>query len=239
MRNTTNIFKEIADKISIKITDGSYSSEQKLPSEYDLAKEFNVSRLTIRKAIDLLINQNILVKQKGKGTYIMKQTNKFQSGKNGLLSFTESAKAYGKTSNASLIKFEKLTSVPEEVQENLQLIEEAVFHVKRLRFFDEDPMTIEEVFIKESLLDESALEKNLTGSIFKLIEEKSDISYSHQEIEAILATEELSHYLTVEQGQPLLLVHTTTYSATGQPILFDKSYYRADKYTFKNILHRN
>ncbi|MGX7025010.1 GntR family transcriptional regulator, LSA1692 subfamily [Vagococcus hydrophili] len=238
MRNTTNIFTEIANKINTKIKNGSYSIEQKLPSEYDLAKEFNVSRLTIRKAVDLLIKQNILIKQKGKGTYIMKQTDKFQSGKNGLLSFTESARAYGKTSKATLITFEKTTQLPEEVKENLQVQEEPVFHIKRLRFFDEDPMTIEEIFIKETLLDEATLEENITGSIFKLIEEKSDIAYSHQEIEAVLATDELSEFLAVEKGQPLLLVHTTTYSASGHPILFDKSYYRGDKYTFKNILHR-
>lgn len=60
-------FKQISAEIEKKIRDGLYVSAQKLPSEYDLAKEYNCSRLTIRKAIDDLIRKNILVKRHGKG----------------------------------------------------------------------------------------------------------------------------------------------------------------------------
>ena len=234
----SNVFEVVAEAIKTKINDGTYSQEQKLPSEYDLAKEFDVSRLTVRKAIDLLISQNLLVKQRGKGTYIMKQTDRFQSGQHGLLSFTESAAAFGKTSKSVIIEFEELTDVPNEVSEKLQITKETVFRIKRLRYFDEDPMTIEDIYIRSSFLPPHVSEANIQGSIFRLIEEKIDISYSHQEIEAILVTKDLSKHLEVEVGDPLLLVHTITYSASGTPILFDNSYYRADKYTFKNILHR-
>ncbi len=82
-------------KLKRKIRDGLYVSAQKLPSEYDLAKEYNCSRLTIRKAIDDLIRKNILVKRHGKGSYVMSQA-KIQSGRAGLQGFTEAAKAYGK-----------------------------------------------------------------------------------------------------------------------------------------------
>ena len=61
-------FKQISAEIEKKIRDGLYVSAQKLPSEYDLAKEYNCSRLTIRKAIDDLIRKNILVKRHGKGS---------------------------------------------------------------------------------------------------------------------------------------------------------------------------
>lgn len=233
-----NTFEIVASKIKNKIDDGTYSQKQKLPSEYDLAKEFDVSRLTVRKAIDLLISQNLLVKQRGKGTYIMKQTDRFQSGQNGLLSFTESARAFGKTSKSIVINFEIVTNLPDEVKKNLQIVDENVYRIKRLRYFDEDPMTIEEIFIRESFLPKNLTEKNIEGSIFNLISEQIDISYSHQEIEAVLVTKELSEHLKVPLGDPLLLVHTITYAASGIPILYDNSYYRADKYTFKNILHR-
>ena len=237
MKNST-VFENVAHAIAEKILDGSYSQEQKLPSEYDLAKEFNVSRLTVRKAIDLLISQNLVVKQRGKGTYIMKQSDKFQSGQNGLLSFTESAKAFGKTSKSVIIDFDTLSSVPKEITQKLQIKNEAVFHITRLRYFDDDPMTIEEIFINPDYLPENIKPDMLEGSLFKLIEEKIDISYSHQEIEAVLVTESLAEHLKVPIGDPVPLVHTITYSASGTPILFDNSYYRADKYTFKNTLHR-
>lgn len=88
-------FKQISAEIEKKIRNGLYVSAQKLPSEYDLAKEYNCSRLTIRKAIDDLIRKNILVKRHGKGSYVMSQA-KIQSGRAGLQGFTEAAKAYGK-----------------------------------------------------------------------------------------------------------------------------------------------
>lgn len=234
----TNIFEKVAQKIKSNIDDGTYSQKQKLPSEYDLAKEFNVSRLTVRKAIDLLISQNLLVKQKGKGTYIMNQTDKFQSGQNGLLSFTESAQAFGKTSKSTVIEFEIMTNISDEVKKKLQINDESLYHIKRLRYFDEDPMTIEEIFIRTAFLPQNITRKSIENSIFNLITKQIDISYSHQEIEAVLVTKELSDFLEVPIGDPLLLVHTITYSASGIPILYDNSYYRADKYTFKNILHR-
>ena len=234
----TNIFESVAKQIKNKIDDGSYSYEQKLPSEYDLAKEYDVSRLTIRKAIDLLISQNILVKHRGKGSYIMRQNDKFQSGQNGLLSFTESAKAFGKTSKSDIIEFQKLDAPTSQMKTILQINEEPVYKIRRLRYFDNDPMTLEEIIIRSSMLPKDFTEVDIQGSIFDLIEKQSDISYSHQEIEATLVTKEISEYLKIPVNEPLLLVHTITFSAAGIPILYDSSYYRADKYTIKNILHR-
>lgn len=234
-----NVFEQVAAEIKTKINEGAYSQEQKLPSEYDLAKEFDVSRLTIRKAIDSLISENLLIKQRGKGTYLMRQNDKFQSGQNGLLSFTESAIAYGKTSKSVIIEFNQSDEIPQEIASKLQLKKESIFHIKRLRYFDDEPMTIEDLYIRRSFLPKDLIEKDIEGSIFKLIETMIDIAYSHQEIEAVLVTDELSEFLKVPVGDPLLLVHTVTYSASGVPILLDDSYYRADKYTFKNILHRS
>lgn len=88
-------FQEIANKIEKRVTEVQYVSTQKLPSEYDLADEFQCSRLTVRKAIELLISQKVLVKEKGKGTYVMKRP-KIQSGAGGLQSFTETAQKQGK-----------------------------------------------------------------------------------------------------------------------------------------------
>lgn len=237
MAKKQSIFQEVAKQIQEKIDKGLYISSQRLPSEYDLAKEFGVSRLTVRKAIDELISRNILVKQKGKGTYVMTQQ-KVQSGRAGLQGFTEAAKSYGKTSKTEVISFEPLADVPDEVTRALQLDgQEEVYHLVRLRSFDNEPMTVEDLYIRSIYLPE-VTEKQLEGSLFTLIEKQIEIAYSHQEVEAILVTEELSPLLKVNVGEPLLMVHSITYSITATPILYDTSYYRADRYTFKNTLHR-
>ena len=110
------VFQDIAEKIAQRVNDGTYVTSQKLPSDYDLAEEFQCSRLTVRKAIDLLISQNILVKERGKGTYVMKQP-KIQSGSGGLQSFTETAKAQGKKTRTEVLQVEIVKEVPLKIRQ--------------------------------------------------------------------------------------------------------------------------
>lgn len=234
---TNKIYENVAQLILENINKQHYPSGTKLPSEYELADAFNVSRLTVRKAIDLLINQNILIKEKRRGTYVMAPHNKIQSGSSGLVSFTESARLHGKQSQTQVISFEVLSQLPDTISNALNQTTETTFHIKRLRSFDNEPMTVEDIYIKESFLPNLS-KQELEASLFEKIEQVIDISYSHQEIEATLMTKELMALLGGTLGDPVLLVHTVTYSASGTPILFDLSYYRADKYTFKNTLKR-
>lgn len=231
-------FEKVANEIEKRIQEGIYVRSQKLPSEYDLAKEFAVSRLTVRKAIDELIQKNILYKLKGKGTYVM-SPQKIQSGRSGLKGFTEAAKEYGKVSQTEVIAFHPIKKVPTMIQEALKLDETTtIYELVRRRNLDESPMTVEKIYLAKAYV-EGLTAQDFEGSLFKLLEEKVEIAYSHQEIEAILVTKELAELLNVAVGGPLLKVHSVTYTKDGMPILYDESYYRADKYTFKNTLLRN
>jgi GntR family transcriptional regulator len=238
MTKKLNVFEEVANKIEDKIKRGMYISSQRLPSEYDLANEFSTSRLTIRKAIDDLISRNILFKQKGNGTYVMAQP-KIQSGVSGLQSFTEAAKNYGKQTSTKVIKLEKAFRPDGNIAEILELdTDETVFHIVRLRYYDNVPMTVEELYIREAYLPKILDKSAVQDSIFQLIEKKIAIAYSHQEVEAFLVDERLSNYLEVSVGSPSLMIHSTVFSVTAMPILYDISYYRGDKYSLKNTLHR-
>lgn len=225
-------FEEVAGQVADRVRRGVYSTAQRLPSEYDLAKEFDVSRLTVRKAIDLLIRQQVLVKDPGKGTYVMATPEKVESGRLGLQGFTEAAKAYGKVSRTEVLSFGPADHLPPVVTQALQLEnrhDQRVDLLVRRRFWDDDPMTIEKIAIcHEYVADRKA--SDFTGSLFDLIEREVPIAYSHQEIEAILVDSELADLL--------LRVNSVTYTADAKPIFYDTSYYRADKYSFKSTLTR-
>ncbi len=233
-------FEEVAGQLADRVRRGVYSTAQRLPSEYDLAKEFDVSRLTVRKAIDLLIRQQVLVKDPGKGTYVMATPEKVESGRLGLQGFTEAAKAYGKVSRTEVLSFGPADHLPPVVTQALQLEnrhDQRVDLLVRRRFWDDDPMTIEKIAIcHEYVADRKA--SDFTGSLFDLIEREVPIAYSHQEIEAILVDSELADLLHVHLGDPLLRVNSVTYTADAKPIFYDTSYYRADKYSFKSTLTR-
>ncbi|MBV7390607.1 GntR family transcriptional regulator, LSA1692 subfamily [Enterococcus alishanensis] len=233
---TQAIFDQVSAEIEKRIREGIYVSSQKLPSEYDLAKEFNCSRLTIRKAIDDLIKKNIIVKRRGKGSYVMSQQ-KIQSGRDGLVGFTEAAKAYGKSSKTEVISF-GVCQPTEEMLKALNLTKnDTIYELVRRRILDDEPMTVEKTYLPEVYI--AGLKKtDFEGSLFKQLEKKVEIAYSHQEVEAILVEPEISTLLEVPVGNPMLQVHSVTYAIDATPILFDLSYYRADRYTFKNTLTR-
>ncbi|MHC5268294.1 GntR family transcriptional regulator, LSA1692 subfamily [Enterococcus sp. LJL98] len=238
-RHSTKVkFEAVAKAIEDRVKEGVYVSSQKLPSEYDLAKEFAVSRLTIRKAIDELIQKNILYKLKGKGSYVM-SPQKIQSGRSGLQGFTEAAKEYGKTSHTEVISFKTLKKVPQNILDALHLTkDDQVKELIRRRLYDQTPMTVEKLYLP-AVHVAGFTQSDFEQSLFQLLEEKVAIAYSHQEIEAILVTKELAKLLEVPIGSPLLQVNSLTYTKDAAPILYDCSYYRADKYTFKNTLIRN
>ena len=207
--------EEIVKIIRERIRNETYTSRQRLPSEYQLAQEFNVSRLTIRKAISRLINAKILVKDPGKGTY-------------------------GKTAHTKVLKFVPIRNPSKRISEILALddrLDKQVFELKRIRYWDNDPMTLEKILI----CDEYIKNKTLTDfeqSLFKILNENIEIGYAHQEIEAIMVTDEISKYLNIKGQQPIFKVKTITYTPDAIPIFFDTSFYRADKYSFKSTLTR-
>ncbi|WP_159723036.1 GntR family transcriptional regulator, LSA1692 subfamily [Enterococcus sp. CSURQ0835] len=234
-KNTKAKFEQVAEEIEQRIQAGIYVSAQKLPSEYDLAKEFDCSRLTVRKAIDALIQKNVLVKRPGKGSYVM---SKIQSGRAGLQGFSEVAKAQGKTSKTEVISFKKLTEPSEKIYSILALeTKQPIYELVRRRLLEDEPMTVEKIYLSEMYVADLSI-KDFEGSLFDLIERKNEIAYSHQEVEAILVEPELAELLKVPIGSPLFRVHSVTYAIDATPILYDVSYYRADRYTFKNTLTR-
>ena len=98
-------------------------------------------------------------------------------------------------------------------------------------------MTHEQIYIKQKILPEIT-KTEAEGSLYQLIEQSLVIGYADQELEAVLLDQEFSQLLAAKVGSPAFLAHTTAYSVNGYPILYDDSHYRADKYTFHNILYR-
>ncbi|WEG73067.1 GntR family transcriptional regulator, LSA1692 subfamily [Vagococcus intermedius] len=232
------IYKQIAEELLAEIKSDALMAGDRLPTEYELAETFNVSRLTIRKSIDYLIAHNILIKQKNQGTYVVGH-GKIKSGDAGLAGFSEIIRQLGMTPSTKLIEMTEIYLPPEEIKTQLALIEkETVIYIKRVRYANNEPLVIENLHIPKKFLGDISSINFEVDSIFETIEKHSLIGYSQQEISAELMSEDISKLLDVAPQSPVLLVNTTTYSVKGDPILLDNSYYRSDKYVFKNTLHR-
>lgn len=233
------LYSEIADKLEKKIYEGEYGVHQKLPSENELSFQFNTTRLTIRKSIEELTKRNLVVKERNRGTFVLAPDTKISSGGNGLVGFTESANSLNLKSDTKVLLFKATKEVPDIVKKQLQLeTNQQVWQIERLRLMDSESMTHEKIYLKPQFALGLDKEK-AQGSLFKIIEKNIKISYASQELESILTDRKMSELMQIKDKSPAFLAHTTSYSADGYPILYDESVYRADKYTFHNILYRN
>ena len=116
---------------------------------------------------------------------------------------------------------------------------EVIINVNRIRYLDDLPMTVEDLYIREKFLPENLKEAAFENSIFELIEQKIEIAYSHQEIEAVLIDKMMSIAFELPVGQPMFRATSNVFSVTGVPIMHDISYYRSDEYVFSNTLVRS
>ena len=233
------LYLQVADELQKEIDGNVYNVHQKLPSETELAKHFNISRLTLRKAIEALEKRQVVVKDRNRGTYALAATNKISSGADGLSGFTEVAKKMNLRPETQVLQLKTVTKYPAVVAESLRLVEhEPLWRIERLRLVNEAPMTHEQIYIRQTTLPDLDATQ-ATGSLYELIEAHTQIAYASQELEAIQLPEHIGGLLAVATGAPAFLAHTVAYSVDGYPILYDDSYYRSDKYTFHNILYRH
>ncbi|KHO13519.1 putative transcriptional regulator, GntR family [Latilactobacillus curvatus] len=232
------LYVEIAEALRDDIQKGVYGIHQKLPSETDLANQFSTTRLTIRKAIDLLVKQHVVVRDRNRGTYVLATQSKISSGSSGLVGFTEAAKQFQLDVSTRVLDLRRTIVYPDYVASKLDLApQEPVWQIERLRMADGEAMTHEQIYLKQKILPELTAHE-AQGSLYRLIEQTIPIGYANQELEAVVLEKGLSDLLETSPGQPAFLAHTVAYSMDGYPILYDNSHYRADKYTFHNILQR-
>ncbi|WP_334352434.1 GntR family transcriptional regulator, LSA1692 subfamily [Companilactobacillus sp. HBUAS56257] len=233
------LYSKIADKLEKIIKDGEYGVHQKLPSETELSFRFDTSRLTIRKSIEELVRRKIVVKDRNRGTFVLSPQTKISSGADGLVGFTEAAQNHHLKSRTIVLDFKSTKRVPVMVTEKLHVKnDEPFWMIERLRLIDDVPMTHELLFLRKRFVRDLSIE-DAKGSLFKVIEQTIPISYADQELESVLLKGRIAQLMEVKEGLPAFLAHTVSYSANGYPLLFDESYYPADKYTFHNILYRN
>lgn len=213
----------IVEKIKERIRSGTYNSRQRLPSEYKLAQEFNVSRLTIRKAISRLVNAKVLVKDPGRGTYVMlgaEKNTKIESGSGGLQSFTEVAKAHGKSVHTKVLKFAPIRNPSKKISKLLVLkdrLDKQIFELRRVRYWDQEPMTVEKIIICGEYIKNKTM-NDFRESLFKILNESIEIGYAHQKIDAIMVTDEVAKYLNIKEQQPVFKVKTVMYTPDSIPI---------------------
>jgi GntR family transcriptional regulator len=204
---------------------------EQLPTEADLAQQYQVSRITAKRALDELVRQGRAFRRQGRGTFVAHARIRDISG---FHSFSEDIRARGFNPSSEVLDFKEVE--PEAaIRTRLHISEgEHAFLLKRLRLADQESVAIETAFLPCRLFPGLLQEDLAGGSLYILLAEKYHHvpTWADAEIEALVPTADQARLLGLKAGTPVLAAHRVTYSADYDVIESVDSVYRGDRFTF-------
>jgi GntR family transcriptional regulator len=231
MANYVPLYKQLAQILQQRIKTGIYSGGEKLPSERELSEIFKVSRITVTAAIQELEQNGLVIRKKGKGTFV---TRPRIVGLSSFGSFTSDILQRGMVPSSQIIEISTVLA-DENLVTHLGLeLNEPCIKLSRVRFANETPVAVETTYLPAKLvpgLEKEDLEK---GSLFAVLERRFGLhpSWSEGIFEAASARPDQAQLLKIKPGAPVLLVHRVTLDKNDVPLEWANSIYRADSFSF-------
>lgn len=233
-------YEEIADTLRERIKNDQYPVGTLLPNQTDLVKEFDVSRMTVKKAIGILVMEGLLYSQRGAGTKILNRSfwDKDTSPVNEYDGLSKQMHDRHKDLQSQVILFE--VEFPNElVQERLAIsTEQPVYKIIRLRVLENEPFILEHTYMPCDLVPGLTTDI-LKESIYTYIKEQLSLDFAgaYRNIQADKSDDYDQKYLNCKKDDPVLEVQQVVYSKDGRPIEFSRSRNRYDQrgYSILNV----
>lgn len=224
-------YLQIHDQLKKEIAEGKWAVGDKLPSERDLAEHFEVSRMTLRQAVQALADEGVLERKIGSGTYVAAK--KVQETLKGTTSFTQIIRAQGKEPSTRAISYFVTQPSTSEMEQLKILPEDKILRMERIRYADDLAICFEVMSIPYHLV-KGFNKKEITQSFYETMETKGGyrISHSKQVISATLAKERTADFLDVKKGEAMLKLNQVTYLEDGTAFELVRSYYVGDRFEF-------
>ena len=217
--SATPLYKQLIDELQKRISDHLYGPGERIPTEAELAEEYHVSRITVRRAIEKLAEQGVVEKMQGKGTFVC-APRLSRHLDNGPMGFSEMCRANGLEPGAVVLEKKIMVPKSKNIREMLKLPEggEALF-ISRLRTGNGKPMAFEESYypLEFSDLLSIDLEKE---SIYRYLREVRGIDLHSSTIRLNIAKADsrMSRILEVPKNTPLLEIRGCVIRGDGRPV---------------------
>lgn len=235
--NSKPLYEQLKNEILNKIYNSELLPGDLLPSERRLSEMYNISRVTVRQCIALLVNEGVLRSVHGKGTYVLKK--KVQSTLGSLIGVAEELATDNNQIDIEVISKEVIQAVEIADILNLDENQEIFCLVRRIKLAGQ-PVVINYTYMSTAL-----------RTVYNLIDLNKDIIYygleqfgykiydAEQTITAGMPEDDEYIYLESEENYPVLVLDRVTRLEGGTPIIYEKSVYRADMYEYKINLRRS
>ncbi len=231
------VYVQIRESLRAEITGGLLKRGEQLPSENELASKYNVSRMTIRESIEDLVDEGLLYRRHGVGTFVAYPH--LQRDHTRLTSFFDKAENEGIKVQVTLLNLELALATPKVAQALDIPMGSRIIRVKTLRCVEDIPITVHDAHVPHELFA-GIVNENLEAQHLWTLFEKCGykVKRAVQKLEAREASKEIAHLLKIKEGMPVLFKERTVYAADGTPVEFTYCYNRGDMYSLTVALER-
>lgn len=232
------LHEQIYDDLKKKILNNDYPSGSLLPKEMDLLTIYNVSRHTIRKAMDRLAHEGYVYKVKGTGTFV-KSAKAYYKLSN-MSSFSEIINNQAGQPNSIVIEA-KLIPANEKILGKLDLNKtKNCYYMERIRRNGTTNLCLEITYVNPELCPNIIDYVTPNASLFQLYEKKYNLSLAEgiYNLEAINASKYVAKTLDIPEGSAILYMEANIFTNSGKPVYFVEAYYIGSRYTFTTTLKR-
>jgi GntR family transcriptional regulator len=222
------LYSRIQEHIAELILSGKLAPEAKIQSERDYSEDLGVSRMTVRRALTELVNEGLLERKHGSGTYVAKPKVTYEAGE--LANYVQSMQNRNIAAASQLLEFAELVA-SRRLAESLEIaIGSPIYRVAILRLANRVPVILERVFVacgrlpglEEWDLERSSIQDLLTD-VYGLTPRRIS-----QTVEAVVATDTVAHQLRVDEGFPLLMLSRIVLGPDEEPVVFSQDFLRGD-----------
>jgi GntR family transcriptional regulator len=224
------LYKQLMQRLRNDITAGVYPAGERIPGEQALCGVYGVSRVTVRKALEEIVREGLLVRRQGKGTFVAQEKIKRDLGR--ITSFSDACAQIGQTAQTRLIERRREAATGED-RATLGLPKGSeVLFICRLRLSDGEPVMLEyNRFSAELSFLETA---PLTGSLYALLSSHGLIpSRAVHDISLGRANGQIGKLLNTRDGDALLLLDQVVYDQHDRPLHISRQWIRGDRFTFR------
>lgn len=231
-------YHQLYEILHDRIIGGAFPPGQALPTEQELVETYDISRTTVRHALDQLVNEGLVYRQPGRGTFVAHPTVEQGIGK--ITSFTEDMRQRGFIPGTEVLRT-GLIQAPRGIGQKLGVEPgEELALIMRLRLADGEPMSVEESHLRHRFCPGVLVHDYARRSLTKILETEYGIVLvrAKQAIQAIPASQPMARKLNIRPGDPLLYIERVSFAHSGQPIEYLRIYHRGDRYSLFTELGR-
>jgi GntR family transcriptional regulator len=223
-------YVQLRKRIKDAIDSGILPPDSALPSEREIGQLTDLSRVTVRKAIQALVESGDVVQRQGSGSFVTERSRRLQQSLSHLTSFTEDMARRGMTTSVTMLERSVCLPSPDETLALALAPGDSVSRIARLRMADGRPLAIERASLPVDILPNPM---DVTSSLYEVLERDGNRPVrAIQKISAINLGSTDAKLLDVSDGAAGLRIERMSYLESGRVAEFTKSIYRGDTYDF-------